>query len=786
MKKLILIFVFALAAFVVRTWWLTRPVLSGDTVMLQSVDPWIHLRRSEALAADPWQSLDRDAYFIATARRDAPVGPAMDYGMAWAARFLFGPSPGDQQVARLCAYVPPIAAAMTVALIAFIGMAIRNTTTGLWAAAVAAVGPGLFFYYSRLGACDHHVLEVMLTSAYALCLVMALGRNNTLTSPVRRAAWSLLGGIVLALYFWTWIAAVYWVGIICAFVLIQGLQDIRNGKAFTRVPLAILPGLGLAALLVTVIPWRYPLHALQCKSLLAAACLTITLSALVYAARRIRLAPATALYGTGLLLLAAIGVSAFLTPPGSTVTWLISRMAPGTAARSIEEVAPLFWRDGALTVSPAWHMFGPLLPVAVLGLLQVSRDYLKRGEPALGFLMIWGIINFAATCCQNRFGYYAAVTTALLAASAIDRLIASVSAGWKESDRKETDKRGSRTAPLRSSFQQHTRLWIARLWAAALLLSHALWTLPERATLYDGPNDAWKQTLDWIRRSTPEPFGNPDAYLQPSRLRDADAGYGIMAGWETGYWITALGRRVPCCNPTQAGAERSGRFFTGDGDTESTEHLDSAHARFVIVDSTMVPHPCVYDSTLGSQFYALLAWAGMPGAMYYEWFDIPYTNENRAVFGITKACRRPLFKPLYYRSAAFRLYTLGGQSSPPQRMIVITWELGDDGTKQVAAAKSCDTLREALDELNKSDGKNRDLVSDHPFRTCVAVNSMPSFRRIFDSSAITLFEDGSFRPETRVFEYMPRDPGQQSRGPAEESTEAPPRTEPRGSAAPTP
>jgi len=43
-----------------------------------------------------------------------------------------------------------------------------------------------------------------------------------------------------------------------------------------------------------------------------------------------------------------------------------------------------------------------------------------------------------------------------------------------------------------------------------------------------------------------------------------------------------LGRRVPVANPTQAGAETAGRFFTAIDEAEAVRILDETGARYVI------------------------------------------------------------------------------------------------------------------------------------------------------------------------------------------------------------
>jgi AglB core domain len=103
-----------------------------------------------------------------------------------------------------------------------------------------------------------------------------------------------------------------------------------------------------------------------------------------------------------------------------------------------------------------------------------------------------------------------------------------------------------------------------------------------------------------------------------------------MAWWDYGYEIIRLGRRVPVANPTQAGAEIAGRFFTATNEVEAARVLEEAFARYVIAHAELPILP--RGPVLQGKFETLLAWAGKDISRYWgcSWPEMPRASSARS------------------------------------------------------------------------------------------------------------------------------------------------------------
>jgi hypothetical protein len=261
-----------------------------------------------------------------------------------------------------------------------------------------------------------------------------------------------------------------------------------------------------------------------------------------------------------------------------------------------------------------------------------------------------------------------------------------------------------------------------------------------------GLGDGYRASLEWLRRSTPEPFPDPDYYYARYRAGQTLApSYTVMSWWDYGYEIIRVGRRVPITNPTQAGADVAARFFTATDETEAAKILDEHRARYVIAHGEVPILP--RDGLVQGKFETLAAWAGKDIARYWETF---LTRDAGGGLGPLV-----LFHPEYYRTLAVRLYVYGGAAAVPQDttyVVAYAERQLPDGTrgKEILESRRFRTYEGAVAHLDRFGHAGRTIVGLDPKQTPVPIEPLTRFRFLHASPGAP--------PAVRIFEY-PGAPG---------------------------
>jgi hypothetical protein len=256
-----------------------------------------------------------------------------------------------------------------------------------------------------------------------------------------------------------------------------------------------------------------------------------------------------------------------------------------------------------------------------------------------------------------------------------------------------------------------------------------------------GLTDGYRASLEWLRRSTPEPFPDPDYYYARYRAgRTLAPGYTVMSWWDYGYEIIRLGRRVPIATPTQAGAEVAARFFTATDEAEAAAILEQHGARYVVAHGEVPILP--RGGLVQGKFETLVAWAGKDLTRYWETF---LTRDARGALGPLV-----LFHPDYYRTLAVRLYVYrGGAAVPRDTTYVVAFaERGlPDGSrgKEILESRRFKTYEGAVAYLDRYGRTGRAIVGLDPQQTPVPIEPLTRFR--------LLHESPDTPPAVRIFEY---------------------------------
>ena len=242
-------------------------------------------------------------------------------------------------------------------------------------------------------------------------------------------------------------------------------------------------------------------------------------------------------------------------------------------------------------------------------------------------------------------------------------------------------------------------------------------------------------------------MGEPQAeqpVVQVARYRAGQTqrpAYAVMAWWDYGYEIIRLGRRVPVANPTQAGAEAAGRFFTATDEAEGARVLDETAARYVIAHAEVPILP--RGPAMQGKFETLVAWAGKDINRYWEVFHA--RDATGQLSSLT------LFHPEYYRTLAVRLYVYGGARAIPQdSTYVVTYveRSSPDGgrAKELLESRRFKTYAAAVAYLDRTDHSGRTIVGVDPRQTPVPIEPLTRFRLLHEATGTP--------PAVRIFEYV--------------------------------
>jgi dolichyl-phosphooligosaccharide-protein glycotransferase len=725
-------------AFLARTVLLFTAVFTAGGVNYQDSDAWYHMRLIENLtrnyphraSLDPY--LGPDAPLVAVPLLfDLVVG-----GLAWVIGLG---APSLRTVEVVGAVVPPVLGALTTVPVFLIGARLFDRRSGLLAAGLLAIAPGQFLARSVLGFTDHHVAEAFLT---AMTILAAL-RTLDAATPRRRLVGAALTGAALSTYLMAWSGGALLVFVLCAWGAVQYVLDDVHRVAEDRVLPVLLPALAIALVVLLVLQdrnlWRY---AIQVTSVAAGIVFTVAMAAgrrvlrALAAPRGVLLACAVLVAVGGALLFALVARD--LT---GRILSDLQRFRPGATGFTVSEVRPLLLMTGALSWAVPFGVFGPAFFVGLPVLAWLGWQAARTARPGLVLLVVWSALMYAATLGQNRFGYYLNLDLALLAAWACG---AALTWGWAPPRAAR-----SRADARRTRGRAGTRWTLVRRGAAVVAIVAVVF-VPSVLVAHPmagnnlGLTPGYRASLEWLRHNTPEPFADPEYYYARYRAgQTQQPTYTVMAWWDYGYEIIRLGRRVPVANPTQAGADVAGRFFTATDEAEAVRILDETSARYVIAHGEVPILP--RGGVVQGKFETLVAWAGKDINRYWETF---LTRDAKGGLGPLV-----LFHPEYYRTLAVRLYVYGGAATAPQdSTYVITYveRLMPGGTrgKEILESRRFKTYDGAVAYLDRFGHTGRTIVGVDPKQTPVPIEPLTRLRLVHESPGAP--------PAVRIFEYPGR------------------------------
>jgi asparagine N-glycosylation enzyme membrane subunit Stt3 len=487
---------------------------------------------------------------------------------------------------------------------------------------------------------------------------------------------AILAGVALGLYLLTFLGG----AVLVAFLGIWRMLSMSAPAVWRTYAVAI----------VILIPFR---KILWMEYTLASLCAVLLFELILLAVRK----PALrwSIVGVG-------GVGAVVAAEYFGVFALARHFATSRGASTVSEMQ---WMSGKLT----WQYFGPVIGFAFTGILQMAKtqDLFHR------MLLVAGVGFAAMGVFQLRLNYYVAVAVALIAAYSIGELL--------------------------KSFEDAGKRQMLLAGLAICLLTPNLWSAYRQQSLGSGVTADWREAFEWLRWKTPEPFGDPGRFdqLEPfeAQYRFPTSAYGVLAWWDYGYGITAIGHRMPFTNPTQRNAKLAAKMLMSQSEEELVTSMREKGLRYLMVggELPMLPIGDVYRGKLTS----VLTWAEVDKSKYYE------ELEEKDSLGIMR--RVTLFYPAYFRSPAVRLALFGADEVTPNGGMCAVVKEG-----KTIKSKECFDTEEKLAEALKR--QNALLASVTPLRSCVRLPKLESLRVVHQSRDMMAIIDGQRVASLRIYE----------------------------------
>lgn len=708
--------IFCLIAFALRTISQFDGVFQGSFVNFQETDAWFHVRVVENLVHHfPWR-IGVDPYMGIGPVPSVATGPFYDWllgGVAWLAGFGH---PSEELLHIVAAWYPAVLGALIVPVVFLLGKSIFGLRAGLIAAAIVATLPGHFLTVSSLGFTDHHVMESLLSAVFLLALLRALER------PASNAR-TILAGLALAAYLLTFVGGAFFVAIVVAWAAYDRIRSLwpREEAAFIGRP--FYASFLLAAILVA--PSYQQLWMLYSFAALVLGAIGVFLLEQGVAWCRQLARPRTVFFSG--LAVAATGVSAsvLLFIPGlrAALRVVVPFFFPayfGTTGAVGELQALVFAREG-FTLAPAWRQFAGAYILSIVALFLLGEMAVKRPLKGATLLFFWGLSTFLLAMVQVRMTYYFAVAAALLSGYVIARI-----------------------------FENDARVAVRWLVAAALVFAILVPNVAaaiETGQTSRGVSQDWRQALEWMKESTPEPFGDPDFYYANYRpdFVDPPEAYSVMAWWDYGYWLEAIARRVPVSSPTQANASVAASFFLAQSEEEAMGILSRWRSRYVVVNEDL---PLLKDDS------------GAASGDFPDFFLWDKTKNIDDYFLIAaepaadgKYRARLLYRPAYYQSMAVRLFAYGARGIANPAGAAVAYF--DRTRHTLSELRKFESAEEASATERACRAEGCVLVGESPQTSCVPLEPLTRLRPVFASDSAVLGIGRSERASVQIYEVVP-------------------------------
>ncbi|MBA7624652.1 hypothetical protein ES703_32063 [subsurface metagenome] len=763
-------------------------VFGSDWIKFTSADAYYHMRVVDNLVHNFPHLIRLDPYLLSP----YSVGVSSIHFFDWllaAIIWVIGlGSPTQHTIDVIGVYFPAILGALTVIPVYFIGKELFNRWAGIISAALIALLPGEFMGRSILGFTDYDVAGTLFTTIAMLFLILAIKAArqrhltfNHLKHPDRAIItkpiiYSLLAGIFLGIYLFTWPGALLFVLIIFIYFVIQFIIDHLKRRPTDY--LCLVSGILFLVAILMFVPASHQMVAKA--SLVIALIIPLVLSGISRLLTSRQIKPAYYPLTVVILGLAGFFIFRIINPTlfnSMVATFGIISPGGGIAVTTLE-MQPL-------TFSLAWGNFTTGFVLGLISLAILIYLVIKQGNAEKSLLVVWSLVILVIALMQRRFAGYLAVNVALLTgylSILIFFVIRSIIAYLRGEPGKylshqilespdigeliatPTDTTPKRVEGGKAKPKQRYQGGVPGTtrhmnMALSIIVVFFLVIFPNIKTAIDTakevrfvPSDAWCQSLSWLKANTPDPFGDPDFYYELYEPPRPQPAYCVLAWWDYGYWIARIAHRVPNTNPAQGGVGEVANFFLSTDEESAGEIRGRLKTAYVIIDydTAIMEHEIVgSELRVTGKFWAVATRAGREPT---EFFDLYYQSRE----GRRQAVL--VFYPEYYHSLSTRLYNFDGKAVTPQSSWVISYQerMSPEGEliKEITSSKEFSSYEEAVAYVSSQESANYKIVSDNPFVSPVPLDAVKHYQLVYSSESCKMQPGVGMVPVIKIFEYV--------------------------------
>jgi len=683
-------------------WLRLLPMLTmGNTDVLMLVgsdDPLYNLRQVEQILAN----FPNYGWFDAMTQY--PYGTSIYWGplfpMIISVCCLITGAATRTEIISVALVVPPLMAAVTVAIMYFVGKTCGDWKTGILASGFTAVVTGQFFYRSLYGYVDHHIAEVLFSTIFCLFYMYAIlsekGTKIDLKNPGSYKSLLLisgLAGIAYLLGLFTMPTMILFAMIVGIFTVIQFIIDVYRGRTSEYLLL-----INITIFLIAII------------GLLAFGLKSSGIDLSTYSIGHIY-AYLGMIFGTGFLYLLQhffkenkkYYYPAALAGCGIVLTIFLYIAIPQLYTLLVYDLFSFFGQAPVTnTVQEArgwapdlaWLTFNYGLLLMAGGVLVMIYKNIHNEHPEQVFALVWSIIMFFSTWQHVRYEYYLAINVALLAAvcvtylvswglSDIRHLLFGRSSQNEGGEVKQTES-GNRaqTKKQKKSQKKVSRHVTANyplvgiifiIICLSLLFAYTSVSYSYTNALANPTqmNPDWRESMEWMGNNTPETGVNYFTIYEQKTFKYPASSYGVMSWWDYGHLITYIGKRIPNANPFQqgvAGPDGAAAYFMSTDEDKANAILDHDGTRYVVTDIEM-------DT---GKFWAMSTWDNATLATDpYQMTMLIQSKDNPNSYDPAR-----LNKQEYYLTTISRLHNFDGSMATPSTAYYI--EYADPSVTNVA------------------------------------------------------------------------------------------------------
>ncbi len=730
--------------------------------MIGDPDSWYTLRQIEVLVAQFPQYNWFDAMTAYPSGKMIGWGPLYPL-FASIFSIMFGATTRPD-ILYLSSWIPVFFGISMVPVIFFLGREVADWKSGIIAAIFISIIPGEYYFRSLFGLVDHHIAEVFFTTLFCLFYIYALkGAKDTRIGrdypiPYKEIIIpSLLAGIALGAGLLVAPTCILFAVIVAIFTLLLYIWNVYHNRKTDYIVIinTIISLCAIVSLLITGLPSpdfslsSYSTAQVYIFILLILGTVFLQISSMVTKGKPHYFVASIIIAGIIGIALLTILEPLFIT----TITRTISSFFIRYDMLAIAELQPI-------TFQKVWANFNIGIILAAIGLILASYTFVKKQYPEYLFLATWSTVVLLITIQHVRWLYYSSVIVALLSGYVLGyALILDVKkseGGSKKvlassgSKGKKTKKRSSEDSekPKNSHFKKMTRTGTVLVLTCIVIFSGI-------SLYYDSyiasnihvefiPSE-WVDSLEWMERSTPDTgisyFGPySDEWVYPP------GSYGILTWWDSGHWITFIGKRIPVTNPFQDNARASAAFFLAESEEHANTIANSYGVKYVITDWQM-------PDTI---FRGIVRWnnvSRIDGYYSQPFFIRPHSKDGRI------ASETLLASP-YYLTMVSRLHNFDGSMTQPTTVAYI--EILKSSQNQfiptVTAYEELD-IKPAQDRMHQfemtEDGEVTAKLMGISFGSPLEpVSALRHYRLVYETAGISGGQGDDFGRQVKTFEYV--------------------------------